>query len=119
MRRDVYEVLKRFSESTNLDELDSESKRYLETSLIDVRHNGNFFLLQNFSKKISTVFYQGLLLDEDKRDKIKELKQKISNLQLQFCKHLIEEKSKFHFKKEDLGKEIYFIFNMVHHQCLF
>jgi thimet oligopeptidase len=47
---------------------------------------------------------KGLHLDEETRDKVKELKKKLSDLQLEFSKNVSEENSKFPFKLEELGK---------------
>jgi Zn-dependent oligopeptidase len=41
-------------------------------------------------------------LDEETRNKVKELKQKISALEIDFCKNVNEENTKLAFKKEDL-----------------
>jgi hypothetical protein len=47
-------------------------------------------------------------LDETTRNKVKELKQKISDLEIDFNKNVNEENTKLPFKKEELGKYIQF-----------
>ena len=42
-------------------------------------------------------------LDDEIRDKIKELRKKLSNLQLEFGKNVNEENKKFLFSKNELG----------------
>lgn len=43
-------------------------------------------------------------MDEITRNKVKELKQKISDLEVEFVKNVNEENTKLPFKKEELGK---------------
>jgi hypothetical protein len=45
-----------------------------------------------------------LHLDETTRNKVKEMKQKISDLEVEFVKNVNEENTKLTFKKEELGK---------------
>ena len=49
-------------------------------------------------------------LDESTRDKVKELKKKISDLEVEFVKNVNEENTKLPFKKEELGNLRVFIF---------
>ena len=42
MREDIYKALKHYTEIVNLNDLDEESKRFIETSFIDARQNGIF-----------------------------------------------------------------------------
>ena len=49
-------------------------------------------------------------MDEETRNKVKELKKKISDLQVEFNKNVTEENSKFTFTKEQLG--MYSIINI-------
>jgi hypothetical protein len=49
-------------------------------------------------------------LDEETRDKIKEMRKKLSNLQLEFGKNLNEENRKFLFRQDELGIFQQFLF---------
>ncbi len=42
-------------------------------------------------------------MDEEIRNKVKKLRQKLSDLQLEFAKNINEENKKFLFRKEDLA----------------
>jgi hypothetical protein len=42
MRKDLFDILEQFSK-TNLEKLDSESKRYVEHCLIEGKQDGMFF----------------------------------------------------------------------------
>ena len=69
----------------NLDgKLDKESQKYLDTSILE--------------RKLD-----GLHLDEDIRNKVKELKEKISDLKVEFSKNCNEEATKLTFKEEELA----------------
>lgn len=46
MREDVYNVLKSFHQTANLNDLDDESKRFIETSLIDAKQYGKITLIR-------------------------------------------------------------------------
>ena len=100
MRKDLFDVLKKFSE-TNSETLDKETKRYLERSITEGKQDGNFRIL--IFTKLIFLSLKGLHLDETTRDKVKELKKKLSDLQLEFSKNVNEENSKFPFKLEELG----------------
>ena len=54
---------------------------------------------------------QGLHLDEKTRDKIKELRKTLSDLQLEFGKNVNEENKKYLFHKDELS--------MHHHHNIF
>ena len=69
----------------NIDgKLDKESQKYLDTSILE--------------RKLD-----GLHLDEETRNKVKELKEKISDLEIEFSKNCTEESTKLTFTKEQLS----------------
>jgi Zn-dependent oligopeptidase len=68
----------------NLDgNLDPESKRYLDRCILE--------------RKLD-----GLHLDEETRNKVKKLKEEISDLQVEFSKNCNEESTKLTFKEDEL-----------------
>lgn len=107
MRKDLFDVLQKFAENkpTNLK---PEGRRYLERSIIEGRQDGMIFILSFriccFIKTLISWFelIKGLHLDEETRNKVKELKKKLSDMQLECSKNINEENSKFAFKLEDL-----------------
>lgn len=70
--------------------LDYESRRYLDKNILERR-------------------LDGLHLDEQSLNKVKELNEKISDLCVEFSKNCNEESTKFSFTKEQLGKFYNFI----------
>ena len=65
-----------------------------------------FYFVNKFKK-----LTQGLHLDEKTRDKIKELRKTLSDLQLEFGKNVNEENKKYLFHKDELS--------MHHHHNIF
>ncbi len=47
---------------------------------------------------------KGLHLDEETRNKVKDIKEKISDLAIKFSKHCNEEATTFNFTSDELGK---------------
>jgi Zn-dependent oligopeptidase len=84
MRKDLFDVFVKFSE-TNKEDQSAETKRYIERNILEGR-------------------LDGLHLDEQTRNKVKDLKQQISDLENKFGKNVNEENSKYPFKLEQLGK---------------
>ena len=92
----------------NLDgKLDAESQRYLDRSILERKLDGNFIIIQfdlidySLIKSIS-LCSKGLHLDESTRNKVKELKEKISDLQVEFSKNCNEEATKLTFTTQEL-----------------
>lgn len=84
LREDVFKVIdKVFNDNKNNDNLDSETKRFIEKVHKQYARNG-------------------LSLPLEKREKIKELKQKLSTLSLKFSSNLSEETGFLLFSKEQL-----------------
>ncbi len=83
MRKDLFDVFLKFSEN-NKEDLSAETKRYVERNIVEGR-------------------LDGLHLDEPTRNRVKSLKQQISDLENRFMKNVNEENSKFPFKLEQLG----------------
>ncbi|KAG7195494.1 uncharacterized protein KQ657_003257 [Scheffersomyces spartinae] len=84
MRTDVYQVFnKLYQQVVDSTSLDPETKRYLDKI--------NIFYIQN-----------GLHLPEDKRNVVKDLKTKLSNLSTEFSKNLNEEKGSISFTANQL-----------------
>jgi Zn-dependent oligopeptidase len=71
-------------------QLDTDSQRYLERSITE--------------RKLD-----GLHLDEETRNRVKELKEKISDLQIEFSKNCTEESTKLAFLAEELGSFLIYI----------
>lgn len=80
-RADVYSVLRSLKEK-NL-ELDPESERFLNKTVLEFERNG-------------------LALPEQQREKVKKLQVELSDLKVQFAKNLGEDKGCIYFTKEEL-----------------
>lgn len=83
MRADVYRVIKHFMTTPEGQKLDGVKRRYVER------------LIQDFERN-------GLQLDEDKQNKVKEWKQKLSKLGIQYHQNLTEETTVLSFTLEEL-----------------
>ncbi|CCH47014.1 saccharolysin [Wickerhamomyces ciferrii] len=84
LREDLYKVFhKLYQETANYDSLTEETKKYLKDIDNDYRRNG-------------------LALSEEKRNQIKEIQKKLSNLSLEFGKNLGEQQEFILFTKEEL-----------------
>lgn len=83
MREDLYEAVRATVRNTPMDTLKPEDARLLTKIDLDFRRNG-------------------LHLPREQRDHIKELKQRQSELQIQFQKNLNEESSTVKFTREEL-----------------
>ena len=59
------------------------------------------------------LFFVGLNLDDEKRNQVKELKEKISALAIEFSKNCTEESTKLNFTAEQLSKLDYFLFTSI------
>ncbi|KAF0980890.1 hypothetical protein FDP41_012678 [Naegleria fowleri] len=86
MREDVYRAVKYVHEKMQkeLDKYDEEDKRLVKRILRDYERNG-------------------LGLPEEKRSKVKELKNTLSKLCIQFTKNIAEDKTVLTFTKEELS----------------
>merc|ERR1712113_623073 len=82
MRKDVYNVIKKYSQQSGLD-LDPEWERYLK------------FLMRDFER-------MGLNLDDENYEKIKKIKKKMSELSSTFQKNLNEENAQFYVSESEL-----------------
>ncbi len=86
MRQDVFDTL--LAAEKNLSSsLSGESKRYLERLIKLGKRNG-------------------LHLSSEKQDQIKEIKKRISDLEIDFSKNLNEENTILEFTVEDLGENL-------------
>ena len=83
MRKDVYKVIKAYSEKCDESKLDPEWKRYLD------------FMLRDYKRA-------GLDLDDENYEKIKGIKKKMSEISSEFQKNLNEENTKFIFEEKEL-----------------
>ncbi|EFC43983.1 predicted protein [Naegleria gruberi] len=85
MREDVYRAVKYVSDKmqSELEKYDEEDKRLVKRILRDYERNG-------------------LGLPEDKRAVVKDLKNQLSKLCIQFTKNVSEDKTVLHFTKEEL-----------------
>eukprot|EP01095_Lingulamoeba_sp_RSL-Kostka_P012910 TRINITY_DN5214_c5_g3_i1.p1 TRINITY_DN5214_c5_g3~~TRINITY_DN5214_c5_g3_i1.p1 ORF type:complete len:663 (+),score=254.49 TRINITY_DN5214_c5_g3_i1:1-1989(+) len=83
MRKDVYESLRKFSETDEAKNLDRVDSRLLKKMMLDFERNG-------------------LNLEDDKRDTLKEVQKEISSLCIEFQKNLNEDKTTVEFMGEDL-----------------
>ena len=83
MRKDVYKIIKAYSEKCDLSKLNPEWKRYLDYALRDYRR-------------------AGLDLDDENYEKIKEIKKRMSTISSEFAKNLNEENTKFIFEEKEL-----------------
>ncbi|KAK3089945.1 hypothetical protein FSP39_007851 [Pinctada imbricata] len=85
MRQDLFDVAVAYEESIKQsgDQLKPEAKRYLERIIKLGRRNG-------------------LHLSQDKKDKIKEIKKRMSELSIDFSKNLNEENTILEFSEEEL-----------------
>lgn len=86
MRKDVYNVISHYYKNQYNDEkqnLSQEQNKYVENTMIEF----NMF---------------GLGLDDEKKEKVKELNKKISNQSVDFVRNLSENKTEFEFDLEQL-----------------
>lgn len=83
MNKDLFNLYQELRASLD-GNLDPESLRYLDRNILE--------------RKLD-----GLHLDEETRNKVKEIKQKLSDLQLEFAKNCNEESTKFEFTAEELS----------------
>jgi Zn-dependent oligopeptidase len=84
MKKDIFDNICAFSDRIGTDKLTTEQKRYVKKSIV----NGKRY---------------GLHLDEATRDKVKEVKKKISELGTQFRFNLNEDTSFLFFDLEELA----------------
>jgi thimet oligopeptidase len=82
MRKDVYQALRTVQEKEG-DKLKPDEHRLLSRMIRDFERNG-------------------LALDEEKQQKVKELKQRLSKLCIDFNKNLVEDKTQVLFTADDL-----------------
>ena len=82
MREDLFKVVQAASSKLPAD-VDSETKRLVEKMLMEFELNG-------------------LALDKEKREKLKELRNKLSLLEVDFSKNMNEDKTTLKFSKEEL-----------------
>ncbi|KAK9816736.1 hypothetical protein WJX72_004381 [[Myrmecia] bisecta] len=83
-RHDVYLAVQAFDKTGKAKDPPAEAQRFLERTL------------RNFKRK-------GLHLEAEKRDKVKELNTRLSELGIQFQKNLGEENTKLYFAREELA----------------
>jgi len=83
--------------------LEPEEQRLLDRLLRDGRRNGCILL---FSLTVGYYFINilGLHLSGELQEKVKELKKKLTQLEIEFSKNLSEEKSTFEFSEPELSK---------------
>ena len=86
MRKDIFDVFTKFNE-TNKENISKEAKRYVERSIIERKE-------------------YGLHLDENVQNRIKEIREKMSDLQIKYLKNLGKSNPTFPFKVSDLGSLI-------------
>jgi Zn-dependent oligopeptidase len=82
MNKQIFDLMEETRKNLN-GNLDSESERYLDRSILE--------------RKLD-----GLHLDEEIRNKVKELKEKISDLEVEFSKNCTEESTKLTFTANEL-----------------
>eukprot|EP01132_Coremiostelium_polycephalum_P006611 gene6611-8181_t len=82
MREDLYKAFTDYNQETDPN-LDAEQKRLIRKTLEDFEKNG-------------------LQLEKEKRDKIKQLKTEVSDLCIQFEKNINEDKTRLSLSKEEL-----------------
>ena len=83
MRKDVYNVLKKFDAKVDKKKLNSEWLRYLDKNLLDFKRNG-------------------MDLNDDDYNKVKDIKKQMSQLGSTFQKNLNEVTTSFDFTKDEL-----------------
>jgi len=84
MRKDVFDNIVAFSETAEASGLSSEMRRYLDKSIVSGRRNG-------------------LHLSEDKREEIKTIKKRVSELGIDFNKNLNEDTTHLFFQEDELA----------------
>lgn len=84
MNKELYDTLAATDKELKNTELDAETRRYLEKSILKRKLNG-------------------LHLDETTRDTVKDIQEKISKLAIEFGKNCNEESTKFNFTSEQLA----------------
>lgn len=84
MRMDVYLAFEKFSATEEAAALNGEKRRYLDEALRSFRR-------------------EGLQLEKSKRDELMNIKKKMSVIAIEYDENLVEEDSKFRFKKEQLA----------------
>ena len=82
MNVDLYRTLEE-TKANVYDKLDNESKRYLDRTILERR-------------------LDGLHLDQETRQKVKDLKQKISDLCIKYGQNCTEEATKLTFSRQEL-----------------
>lgn len=85
--------------------LEPEEQRLLDRLLRDGKRNGLIFKL--FFTADWLMVFLGLHLSTELQDKVKELKKKLTQLEIEFSKNLSEEKSSFEFSEGELSKDSY------------
>ncbi|CAO3681225.1 unnamed protein product [Umbelopsis vinacea] len=83
MRKDLYDAVQNVFKKTDLNALDPEDARLLTKTELDFRRNG-------------------LALEEKKRNELKEIRTKLSELSIEFSKNQNEESSTVAFTKDEL-----------------
>lgn len=87
MNKELFDVLVE-TEKNVKDKLDKDAKRFLDRLILERR-------------------LDGLHLDEETRKRTKELKEKISDLCIEFSKNCTEESTKLHLTSVQLSNRIY------------
>ncbi len=103
MRKDIFDLIKYFTDQVGLEGLTHEQKRFVEKEIIDGERNGKTVVVAIDTATLqSIVTVTGLHLPEDQRQEIMKVKKKISELGTTYQSNLNEDNTFLEFTEEEL-----------------
>ena len=93
-------------------QLDPESQRFIDRTILERKLDGEpktVVATKKLKLQDIILIFTGLHLDDETRQKVKNLKEKISDLQVEFNKNCTEESTKLFFTGEQLREYIFYL----------